>query len=151
MTSSKAKHSAEFQAKLDEMRRPIVALAQLTTGQVSPDFPRTKLAFYILTSAQLDGLARFYHQDEQSLWTFAYPRLTRWSRGGVPLSLDEKRVEMAHFVGLGSRIRTMSEEEIWEQVRKIKPPKEKEEKEKEKEGEEKEGEEKEEKGEESGE
>ncbi|OAA49467.1 beta-xylosidase [Metarhizium rileyi] len=83
--------------KLHQMALPLSPLVQLTTGAVHPDFPRTVLQFWLLTDAQLESLAQFYHQKSPSLWSFQYPCPVTW-RSDV--SLEEKRRRMGKFIGL---------------------------------------------------
>lgn len=78
------------------------------TGLQHTDFPRTLLSFHLLTSAQLDELARHYHQ----VWppvpaTFYYPmRIPAWvaqvdgqmQPGRV--DLETKRRRFGRFIGL---------------------------------------------------
>lgn len=83
--------------KLHQMALPLSPLVQLTTGAVHPDFPRTVLQFWLLTDAQLEGLAHFYHQRTPSPWSTQYPCPVVW-RSDV--SLEEKRRKMGKFIGL---------------------------------------------------
>ncbi|RDA83572.1 hypothetical protein CP532_4762 [Ophiocordyceps camponoti-leonardi (nom. inval.)] len=72
-------------------------LVQLTTGAVHPHFPRTVLHFWLLTDAQLESLASFYHQRTPSPWSAQYPCPVAW-RSDLPL--EEKRRRMGKFIGL---------------------------------------------------
>lgn len=75
----------------------LAPLVQLTTGAVHPDFPRTLLAFWLLTDAQLDSLAHFYHQRTPCAWTAQYPCPVSWPPG---LGIEEKRRKLGRFIGL---------------------------------------------------
>lgn len=83
--------------KLLQMALPLSPLVQLTTGAVHPYFPRTVLHFWLLTDAQLETLAAFYHQRSYSPWSALYPCPIRW-RSDLPL--EEKRRRMGRFIGL---------------------------------------------------
>lgn len=69
---------------LAHLRTPLHPLVSSMTGVQHPYFPRDLLAFHLLTSSQLDELARHYHQ----VWppvqaTFWYPV---WVPGWLPFS-----------------------------------------------------------------
>ncbi|KHN94501.1 beta-xylosidase [Metarhizium album ARSEF 1941] len=83
--------------KLHQMALPLSPLVQLTTGAIHPDFPQTVLQFWLLTDAQLESLAHFYHQKSPSLWTSQYPCPVVWLSD---VSLEEKRRRMGKFIGL---------------------------------------------------
>lgn len=84
-------------AKLSQMSLQLAPLVQLTTGAVHPAFPRTLLAFWLLTDAQLESLAHFYHQRTPCRWTAHYPCPVPWPRGQA---LEEKRRRLGRFIGL---------------------------------------------------
>ncbi|KAH6626055.1 hypothetical protein B0J18DRAFT_488982 [Chaetomium sp. MPI-SDFR-AT-0129] len=86
-----------FQSKLAQLAFPLAPLVQLTTGLIHPSFPRTMLAFWLLTPSQLDSLAEFYHQRYPSRWTNQYPCPITWPEG---MGLLEKRRRMGRFIGL---------------------------------------------------
>jgi len=69
----RAAHSEAFRQKLQQMALPLAPLVQLTTGEVHPAFPGTLLNFWLLTDAQLEELAHFYHQRTPCRYTFHYP------------------------------------------------------------------------------
>ncbi|KAL6878666.1 hypothetical protein J3F83DRAFT_247354 [Trichoderma novae-zelandiae] len=87
----------ELAHKLHQMALPLSPLVQLTTGAVHPHFPRTVLQFWLLTDAQLESLAHFYHQRTPSPWSRQYPCPVNW-RSDAPL--EEKRRKMGRFIGL---------------------------------------------------
>ena len=94
----RAGQSEEFREKLRRMALPLAPLVQLTTGQVHPAFPGTLLNFWLLTDAQLEELAHFYHQRTPCRWTFHYPcPISSWDAG---LPLEEKRRKIGRFIGL---------------------------------------------------
>jgi hypothetical protein len=51
-----------FQPILRHLRTALCPLVSSTTGQQHPEFPKTLLAYHLLTSRQLDDLARHFHQ-----------------------------------------------------------------------------------------
>lgn len=109
-------------AKIVQMALPLAPLVALPTGQKHPAYPST-LNFWLLTSTQLDDLARFYHQRTPGPYTYHYPCPVPWH---VSADLETKRRRLARFIGLrgcesqvdgqGHRVRVSSEEEIWGEV-----------------------------------
>ncbi|ORY60175.1 uncharacterized protein BCR38DRAFT_323783, partial [Pseudomassariella vexata] len=96
-SSRRAANDAVFREKLQQMALPLASLVQLSTGEVHPRFPGTLLNFWLLTDAELESLAHFYHQRTPSRWTFHYPCPITWSSD---LSLEEKRRKIGKFIGL---------------------------------------------------
>jgi hypothetical protein len=97
LTARRATKSPAFRAKLAAMALPLAPLVQLTTGEVHPAFPPTLLNFWLLTEAELEGLAHFYHQRTPSPWSRHYPCPIAWPPG---LPLEEKRRRIGKFIGL---------------------------------------------------
>ncbi|KAI0842084.1 hypothetical protein F5Y06DRAFT_167520 [Hypoxylon sp. FL0890] len=109
--------NAAFREKLRQMALPLAPLVQLTTGEIHPAFPGTLLNFWLLTDAQLEELAHFYHQRTPCRWTFHYPCPIAWNS---EMPLEEKRRRIGRFIGLRgceTPIRVKTEEEIMEEAR----------------------------------
>jgi hypothetical protein len=116
MLSTRTQRNPALQAKLSQMALPLAPLVRLTTGEIHPDFPRSLLNFWLLTSDQLDELAHFYHQRTPSVWSAHYPCPVVWGRD---LTLEEKRRKIGRFVGLsGCESPVKTEEHILEEVRR---------------------------------
>ncbi|KAI1132059.1 hypothetical protein F5Y10DRAFT_284569 [Nemania abortiva] len=119
----RAASNAAFREKLEQMALPLAPLVQLTTGEIHPAFPGTLLNFWLLTDAELEELAHFYHQRTPSRYTFHYPCPINWS-SDVPL--EEKRRKIGRFIGLRgcespvrqSLNRPKTEDEIMEEARR---------------------------------
>lgn len=89
---------------LNYLNTPLFPLVSITSGLQHPDFPPNLLAFHVLTSTQLDNLARHYHQ----VWppvehTSRYPTtIPAWV--GAPneqdVDLETKRRRFGTFIGL---------------------------------------------------
>ncbi|XXG94653.1 hypothetical protein Hte_000910 [Hypoxylon texense] len=112
-----ANKSSAFQAKLEQMALPLAPLVQLTTGEIHPSFPGTLLNFWLLTDAELEALAHFYHQRTPCRWTFHYPCPIAWSSD---MPLEEKRRRIGRFIGLRgceTPIRVRPEREVEEEAR----------------------------------
>ncbi|RMJ27302.1 hypothetical protein PHISP_01816 [Aspergillus sp. HF37] len=93
-----------FLRVLEHLLTPLRPLISMTTCVPHPDFPTTLLAYHLLTSTQLDDLARHYHQ----VWppmsdTKSYPQpIPAWV--GAPneraVDVDTKRRRFGRFIGL---------------------------------------------------
>ncbi|KAJ0121372.1 hypothetical protein J7T55_008536 [Diaporthe amygdali] len=116
----RADRNDALEVKLRQMRLPLAPLVQLTSGQIHPSFPPTLLNFWLLTDAQLDELAHFYHQRTPCQWTRHYPCPITWQEG---LSIEEKRRKIGKFIGLRgwnkceTPLHVKSEDEIIEEAR----------------------------------
>lgn len=86
------------------MATPLSPIIDMETGRPHPDFPRNYLAFYLLTSNQLDSLTRHFHQVYPILpMTLFYPfQIRAWV--GAPdepyVDIATKRQRFGHFVGM---------------------------------------------------
>ncbi|GFF41290.1 hypothetical protein IFM58399_06213 [Aspergillus lentulus] len=93
-----------FQPILRHLRTPLCPLISSTTGQQHPAFPKTLLAYHLLTSRQLDDLARHFHQVWPSVEaTRAYPvSIPAWigTQGEKSVDLQTKRRRFGRFIGL---------------------------------------------------
>ncbi|KAI1404689.1 hypothetical protein F4819DRAFT_96509 [Hypoxylon fuscum] len=113
----RAAKNAAFHEKLRQMALPLAPLVQLTTGEIHPAFPGTLLNFWLLTDAQLEEIAHFYHQRTPCRWTFHYPCPIVWSSD---MPLEEKRRRIGRFIGLRgceTPIHVKTEEEIMQEAR----------------------------------
>lgn len=84
-------------SKITQMALPLAPLVRLTNGQIHPSFPKHLLNFWLLTSADLDELAHFYHQRTPCEWTMHYPCPVRWD---VDADIEVKRRRLGRFIGL---------------------------------------------------
>ncbi|KAI2785877.1 hypothetical protein POX_h09639 [Penicillium oxalicum] len=89
---------------LTVLSTPLTPLIHILTGHPHPEFPLTRLALSLLTSAQLDRLAEYYHQVYPAVpETHLYPCPMRaWL--GAPdeewVGIEEKRGRFAGFIGV---------------------------------------------------
>lgn len=108
----------DFKAKLASMRTRLWPMVQISTGAVHPAFPRTILHFWLLTEAQLDSIAIFYHQCYPSPLTTLYPCPVTWTEN---LTMEEKRRKIGKFIGLRgceSPVVVKTEDDMMEEVRR---------------------------------
>ncbi|KAL4811920.1 hypothetical protein BDW67DRAFT_141675 [Aspergillus spinulosporus] len=117
----------EFKDKIAHLARKLHPLVSYSTGLIHPYFPKSVLAFNLLTSAQLDALALHFHQVyPPRRETFLYPLpIKPWltTNGFVrDLGVDTevKRRRFGRFIGLKgceSPVKTRSDEgSVIEQV-----------------------------------
>lgn len=94
----------DFFSTIWRLQRRLIPLRSSSTGEIPPHFPPNLLAFHLLTSSQLDELARGFHQIwppvEQTSW---YPaQIPPWI--GTPqeaaVDLETKRRRFGRFIGL---------------------------------------------------
>lgn len=127
-------------AKIAQLSLPLAPLVSLPNGQVHPQFPKTLLGFWLLTTDQLEELAHFYHQRTPGPWSNQYPCPIKWNKDAtigklnlLPLSVqdtsvltpilpkEEKRMKLGRFIGLRgceSPSELLTQEDIMEEVRK---------------------------------
>lgn len=87
-SSTQSTKSAIFERRLAHLQSPLRPLVSITTLQPHPSFPRTILHYHLLTSAQLDDLARHYHQSSPQKTSWAYP-VTVAPRWNTPVSKSQ--------------------------------------------------------------
>ncbi|GLI80513.1 hypothetical protein PoHVEF18_008868 [Penicillium ochrochloron] len=102
--SKKRKCHTDFPATVHSMSSPLTPFVNNESGQPHPEFPKTHLAFHLLTSCQLDTLARHYHQVHPAQQaTLSYPfQIRTWV--GIPdesyVDVATKRRRFGYFIGM---------------------------------------------------
>ncbi|RAL09258.1 uncharacterized protein BO97DRAFT_458412 [Aspergillus homomorphus CBS 101889] len=96
-----------LEAITTHLRTKLYPLVSSTTGHEHPAFPRTLLAFHCLTHAQLDALARHFHQVYPPVAATGFYPITvpPWvgtdrSSGRGNVDLETKRRRFGRFIGL---------------------------------------------------
>lgn len=110
-TSSQGLH-ADFIPTLAYLSKPLLKLVSLTTGRPHPCCPDSVLRYNLLTSSQLDDLARHYHQTwPPTPETYRYPNpIQPWigTDEEMTIHIESKRERIGRFIGLqrdnGSRV-----------------------------------------------
>lgn len=66
--------------RCEHLARHLAPLLSIETGDAHPRFPRTMLQFHLLSEAELDELAQFYHQRTANEFSMQYPMpvVSRW-------------------------------------------------------------------------
>ncbi|KAL1585475.1 hypothetical protein WHR41_05759 [Cladosporium halotolerans] len=66
--------------KIATLSLSLAPLVPLPSGPPHPSFPKTLLAFHLLTEDELDSIAHHYHQSTPGPWTQHYPALMNWDK-----------------------------------------------------------------------
>ncbi|KAH7035048.1 uncharacterized protein B0I36DRAFT_87296 [Microdochium trichocladiopsis] len=93
----RAARNPALQARLRHLSIVLCPLVQMSTGHRHPAFPKTILEYHLLSDAQLDDLAGFYHQRSPSEWSGQYPCPVKWTG---TLTTADKRRKFGRFIGL---------------------------------------------------
>lgn len=77
-----------YSHRLATLRSTLAPLVSVTDHTAHPDFPATLLHYHLLTSPQLDALARHYHQSSPRVESWGYPVsvVGRWAVPSSPSS-----------------------------------------------------------------
>lgn len=101
----RAFHTA-FLSKLAHLTRRLTPLISVATGKPHPSFPRTILAYHLLSSTDLDSIAAHYHQTILTVReSHEYPmRIPPWvdtsGRPVLNIPVETKRRRIGRFIGL---------------------------------------------------
>lgn len=71
---------AALAKKIKHLELRLAPLVPLPEGPPHEAFPRTILAYHLLTEEELDSIAHYYHQSTPGLWTFQYPACMNWDK-----------------------------------------------------------------------
>ena len=73
-------NNAALSKKIATLQLELAPLVPLPSGPPHPAFPKTLLAFHLLTEDELDSIAHHYHQSTPGPWTQHYPALMNWDK-----------------------------------------------------------------------
>jgi hypothetical protein len=73
-------NNAALTKKIATLQLELAPLVPLPTGPPHPAFPKTLLAFHLLTEDELDSISHHYHQSTPGPWTQHYPALMNWDK-----------------------------------------------------------------------
>lgn len=95
------------------LRFPLAALHPLPDGPPHPAFPKTLLAYHLLSEETLNNLAHYYHQipnpNSPTIWLYSYPSYMNWDGAffehlkevkGAEVMINVKRRKFGKFIGL---------------------------------------------------
>ncbi|EGP87303.1 uncharacterized protein MYCGRDRAFT_19289, partial [Zymoseptoria tritici IPO323] len=94
--------------KIATLQLRLAPLVPLPTGPPHPAFPKTLMAFHLLTEEELDSIAHYYHQSTPGIWTHQYPATMNWDKdflaAAKPPTAEEirgmSRRKVGKFIGL---------------------------------------------------
>ncbi|KAK3714658.1 hypothetical protein LTR37_007638 [Vermiconidia calcicola] len=66
--------------KIATLQLRLAPLVPLPSGPPHPAFPRTLMAFHLLTEDELDSIASYYHQTTPGPWSNHYPATMNWDK-----------------------------------------------------------------------
>ncbi|KAK5172167.1 uncharacterized protein LTR77_003805 [Saxophila tyrrhenica] len=66
--------------KIATLQLRLAPLVPLPSGPPHPAFPKTLMAFHLLTEDELDSIAHYYHQSTPSIWSNHYPSNMNWDK-----------------------------------------------------------------------
>ena len=102
-TDTRARKEASLlNRRFAHVLRPLAPLLSIETGVAHPRFPRTLLQYYLLTSAELEDLAHFYHQRTASTFSMQYPMpvVSRWHAPADTELVDAEILELSEILGM---------------------------------------------------
>ena len=121
----------EFPNRLQYLSRRLLPILSLSTGTPHPSFPRTILAYHLLTAQELNDMAHYYHQRTPCRLTFEYPVSVDWdpataanqamiARGEISSEqVAQMRRRFGRFIGLrGCNSPTMEQAQDPEEIRR---------------------------------
>lgn len=74
------RRNSALSKKIATLQLELAPLVPLPSGPPHPAFPKTLLAFHLLTEDELDSIAHHYHQSTPGPWTHHYPALMNWDK-----------------------------------------------------------------------
>lgn len=66
--------------KIATLQLRLAPLVPLPSGPPHPAFPKTLMAFHLLTEDELDSIAHYYHQSTPGPWSLHYPAHMNWDK-----------------------------------------------------------------------
>lgn len=66
--------------KIATLQLRLAPLVPLPSGPPHPAFPKTLMAFHLLTEDELDSIAHYYHQSTPGPWSNHYPAPMNWDK-----------------------------------------------------------------------
>ncbi|KAK4565384.1 hypothetical protein LTR86_004001 [Recurvomyces mirabilis] len=92
--------------KIATLQLTLAPLVPLPSGPPHPAFPKTLMAFHLLTEDELDSIAHHYHQSTPGPWTQHYPAKMNWDKDFLT-----KPTSIANFDSVATAARRLSQQE----------------------------------------
>lgn len=74
------RNNSALARKISTLQLRLAPLVPLPSGPPHPAFPKTLMAFHLLTEDELDSIAHYYHQSTPGPWTNHYPATMNWDK-----------------------------------------------------------------------
>ncbi|KAF1351147.1 hypothetical protein BDV97DRAFT_351205 [Delphinella strobiligena] len=88
---TRTRKNSELEARIANLQLRLAPLVPLPVGEPHPAFPRTLLAYHLLTEEELDSIAHHYHQSTPSIWSSHYPASMDWDKEWFNASKERRR------------------------------------------------------------
>lgn len=95
--------------KIATLQLRLAPLVPLPSGPPHPAFPKTLMAFHLLTENELDSIAHYYHQSTPGPWSNHYPAPMNWDKDFLARPTEE---ETAATLRRATR-RLSQDEKVW--------------------------------------
>lgn len=106
-------NNAALTQKIATLQLELAPLLPLPSGPPHPAFPKTLLAFHLLTEDELDSIAHHYHQSTPGPWTQHYPALMNWDKDFLARSTDGKGKGKASAADVDAALEADVPEEVF--------------------------------------
>ncbi|KAK4890582.1 hypothetical protein LTR27_010744 [Elasticomyces elasticus] len=80
MMAPTTRRNSALAKKIATLKLTLAPLVPLPSGPPHPAFPKTLMAFHLLTEAELDSIAHYYHQSTPGPWSDHYPASMNWDK-----------------------------------------------------------------------
>lgn len=113
------KKTLELETRIANLQLSLHPLVPLPVGDPHPAFPRTLLAYHLLTEEELDDIAHHYHQSTPSVWTHQYPATMNWDKEWLNASKQRRRSSLVSLSRRQSQSTEKSQEAVndwWTQL-----------------------------------
>jgi len=70
----------ELATRIAALKMNLAPLVPMPAGDAHPAFPRTLLAYHLLTEDEVDSIAHYHHQSTPGIWTHQYPSCMNWDK-----------------------------------------------------------------------
>lgn len=103
--------------RIATLQLQLAPLVPLPSGPPHPAFPKTLMAFHLLTEGELDSIAHYYHQSTPGPWTEHYPSKMNWDKDFLAKPLESLHVS-ADAVRQHTRRLSHEEREFFDDIMK---------------------------------
>lgn len=88
---TRTRKNPDLEARIANLQLRLAPLVPLPEGEPHSAFPRTLLAYHLLTEEELDSIAHHYHQSTPSIWTNHYPATMNWDKEWLNAYRERRR------------------------------------------------------------